>query len=368
MNSVVNSASIYTQNAIASGQFFHSGSHITTAKLKSIKISYSHIYVAKFKPTNILAIAILGSTAKFNSRQYFRLYGICLLFHNNNAQLFLSAGCCHCYTTEISNLVTNKEFLPPHDFLALARKASSWSAADKVRVKNIEMAMQIVPESLRSTSFGKYFPSFIAAVCNPDGFNFHERTHNSNGKWMMANLIKASLGKCTEISNMYPEILVCEHEQCYFRVHSTTHSRGQPHSDPTRYQYTSDVVVMSFRTDEKDSVVEWMRRDSPRTPKCIIADAERSSLKVVIDEKITKMKSALKAYSTEGRDVLGLVLGGISNFKQYSTNMVIVTIMVRYMERTCRRLWTSLQCCRISTYTYIALARLWTLKVGQVSQ
>ena len=53
-----------------------------------------------------------------------------------------------------------------------------------------------------------------------------------------------------------------------------------------------------------------MRRDSPRTPKCIIADAERSSLKVVIDEKITKMKSALKAYSTEGRDVLGLVLGG----------------------------------------------------------
>ena len=30
---------------------------------------------AKFKSTNIFAIAILGSTAKFNSRQYFRLYG-----------------------------------------------------------------------------------------------------------------------------------------------------------------------------------------------------------------------------------------------------------------------------------------------------
>ena len=30
---------------------------------------------AKFKSANILAIAILGSTAKFNSRQYFRLYG-----------------------------------------------------------------------------------------------------------------------------------------------------------------------------------------------------------------------------------------------------------------------------------------------------
>ena len=93
------------------------------------------------------------------------------------------------------------------------------------------------------------------------------------------------------------------------------------------------------------TAVEWMRRDSPRTPKYIIADAERSSLKVVIDEKITKMKSALKAYSTQGRDVLGLVLGGgISNFKQYSTKMVIVTITVSYMERTCQRFRTSLQC------------------------
>ena len=30
----------------------------------------------KFKSSNILAIAILGSTAKFNSRQYFQLYSI----------------------------------------------------------------------------------------------------------------------------------------------------------------------------------------------------------------------------------------------------------------------------------------------------
>ena len=30
---------------------------------------------AKFKSANILIIAILGSTANFNSRQYFRLYG-----------------------------------------------------------------------------------------------------------------------------------------------------------------------------------------------------------------------------------------------------------------------------------------------------
>ena len=51
----------------------------TTAKLKSAKISYSHIYVWRSRteplnlnPPNILAIAILGSTAKFNSCQYFR--------------------------------------------------------------------------------------------------------------------------------------------------------------------------------------------------------------------------------------------------------------------------------------------------------
>ena len=31
---------------------------------------------AKFKSANIILIAILGSTAKFNARQYFRLYGM----------------------------------------------------------------------------------------------------------------------------------------------------------------------------------------------------------------------------------------------------------------------------------------------------
>ena len=56
--------------------------YITTAKLKSAKIFYLHIYVwrsrtqtAKFKSANILAMAILGSTTKLNSRQYFWLCG-----------------------------------------------------------------------------------------------------------------------------------------------------------------------------------------------------------------------------------------------------------------------------------------------------
>ena len=61
--------------------------YITTAKLKFVKISYSHIILcmailyqtAKFKSTNILGIAILGSIAKFNSYQYFQLFVIIIV-------------------------------------------------------------------------------------------------------------------------------------------------------------------------------------------------------------------------------------------------------------------------------------------------
>ena len=50
--------------------------YITTTKLKSALFAYKKICMAilyrtaKFKSANILAIVILGSTAKFNSRQY----------------------------------------------------------------------------------------------------------------------------------------------------------------------------------------------------------------------------------------------------------------------------------------------------------
>ena len=40
----------------------------------------------KFKSANILAMAILGSTTKFNSRQYFQLYG----YYSNFTPLSLS--------------------------------------------------------------------------------------------------------------------------------------------------------------------------------------------------------------------------------------------------------------------------------------
>ena len=75
------------------GKFGGLAVYITTTKLKSAKISYLHNIIRMAIPyrtaefniiilllcCNILAIAILGSTAKFNSRQYFRLYDIWIL-------------------------------------------------------------------------------------------------------------------------------------------------------------------------------------------------------------------------------------------------------------------------------------------------
>ena len=51
-------------------------------------LAYIHMAIlyrtAKFKSANILAVAILGSTTKFNSRQYFQLYGMCVSHLYNN--------------------------------------------------------------------------------------------------------------------------------------------------------------------------------------------------------------------------------------------------------------------------------------------
>ena len=53
------------------GKFGGLAVYVTIAKLKSTKISYWHIYIWRsrqiYKSANILAIAILGSTTKFNS-------------------------------------------------------------------------------------------------------------------------------------------------------------------------------------------------------------------------------------------------------------------------------------------------------------
>ena len=67
------------------GKFGDLAVYITTTKLKSAKISYSH----KFKSANILEIVILGSTARFNSCQYFQLYGIHRLFRLRQLEVLL---------------------------------------------------------------------------------------------------------------------------------------------------------------------------------------------------------------------------------------------------------------------------------------
>ena len=47
---------------------------------------------AKFKSANILAIAILSSTARFNSRQYFRLYGNAFVEYSGSCEKLNSAN------------------------------------------------------------------------------------------------------------------------------------------------------------------------------------------------------------------------------------------------------------------------------------
>ena len=75
--------SAYYRIAGKSGGELNLAVHITTAKLKirqNFLLAYIRMAIlyrtAKFKSANILLIAIWGSTAKFNARPYFRLYGI----------------------------------------------------------------------------------------------------------------------------------------------------------------------------------------------------------------------------------------------------------------------------------------------------
>ena len=68
--------------------------YITTAKLNFLLIyCMARPYrTAKFKSVNILSIAILGSTTKFNSRQYFRLYANCII--STFGQKWKGSGLC----------------------------------------------------------------------------------------------------------------------------------------------------------------------------------------------------------------------------------------------------------------------------------
>lgn len=56
--------------------------------------------------------------------------------------------------------------------------------------------------------------------------NFHSQMHNDNRKCAIEYLILASLGLCKSLNAVYSDIVVCENR--YFRVHQTTHIKGQP--------------------------------------------------------------------------------------------------------------------------------------------
>ena len=205
-------------------------------------------------------------------------------------------------------LSCHSDFLPAHDYFALARKSSQWSSTDQTRWENVGAVVQRMPVRFSQTCFRFSFPSYVGVVSDPDGFNFHKRMQNCNGKWILEYLIKVSLGTCKPLNTVYQDILVCQdpsQEQCYFRIDHSTHSRGQPHSDPTNY-YTGDVVAMAFKSSVQWKAVEWMRADSPRTPKCTIGDAERSCLAGAIADKMTKMRGHIMC-----AEVFGLVVGGI---------------------------------------------------------
>ena len=93
-------------------------------------------------------------------------------------------------------------------------------------------------DNLSRTAFGISFPQFVRCVIQPMGGNFHARMHNSNGKHLLANLLVASLGKCLPLSNIYSGIYHCKSSEKFFSVDVTTHTKGQPHTDPTLNKYT----------------------------------------------------------------------------------------------------------------------------------
>ena len=99
-----------------------------------------------------------------------------------------------------------------------------------------------------------------------------------------------------------------------------THTEGQPHSDLTLNCYTGDVVVTALRMPDTNKDIGWLLEDSPRTPKMILADAESSSDVNKVKVKVTTLQAAMKAYSIDGRCVLGLILGGNMMLKVYTVS------------------------------------------------
>ena len=147
------------------------------------------------------------------------------LLHSSSKSSFMSmccmisVACPDCWSPDLEIVIS---CLPQWEYMAVARKLSEWTQADRTRQSSVlESVVANFPSDLRSTSFGIYFPRFLQAVCRPKGSNFHPRMHNSNGKKVIENVILVSLGKCKPMSMVYSNIMKCANK--YFQVDVTTH-------------------------------------------------------------------------------------------------------------------------------------------------
>ena len=103
---------------------------------------------------------------------------------------FLSAVCPVCWSSSFVSLIDK---IPSSDYLTISRKSSEWTPSDQQRKHAVTDAIvRIISETL-NTCFGMYSPQYLRTVYDPDGFNFHSRMHNDNGKCAIEYLILVSL-------------------------------------------------------------------------------------------------------------------------------------------------------------------------------
>ena len=227
--------------------------------------------------------------------------------------IIISAACTLCWDLSIEELITENLLGGENkvNYLALSRRPAGWTSSDRARqIQLLDTISKNIPDDLQHTSFGECFPRFIQCTCKPEGCNFHPRMSNSNGKYLIYYLILSSLGRCVPVKSAYSNIMKCVGSSKFFKTQLTTHTKGQPHTDPTLNKYTGDVIAMGLTSTEETNALTWLIDDSPRTPKIIIADAESSYDSGTIIAKTVIMKSVMCAYTIGQIPILGLVIGG----------------------------------------------------------
>lgn len=174
---------------------------------------------------------------------------------------YSTLACSSCWNKEIQELINGL----PVGYTALTTKVSSYTENNiKLQQEVIDYVTRNIPATLKGSAFYLYLPRFIRCVCVPDGFKYHLRMHNDNGKCVL----DALLVFFTWI------VYSLECQSHFFRVHKTIHSKQQSQSDQSSFKKTADVVVMGFTTPLDADPIRYLTSESPKTPKIIIADAD----------------------------------------------------------------------------------------------